>query len=71
MLMMAFFVWKPMAGCLRKKIIVYLTFFEYIMSVPTNFWSFILLDINQKSKVIDFTSGTKSIQTFYRFTFLS
>jgi len=41
------------------------------MSVTTDFCSFILLDISQTIKEINFTSGTESIQTFYRFTFLS
>ena len=45
--------------------------FEYVMSVTTDFCSFILLDISQTIKEINFTSGTESIQTFYRFTFLS
>lgn len=40
--------------------------FEYVMSV-TNFCCFLLLDITQNMKEMDFTSGTKSIQTFNGF----
>lgn len=59
--------------CLPKgEIIVYLPlFFEYAMLITTDFCSFVIMDISENIKEIDFTSGTKSIQTFYRCTLLS
>lgn len=40
--------------------------FEYVLSVMS-LCCFLLLDINQNVKEMDFTSGTKSIQTFNGF----
>lgn len=40
--------------------------FEHVMSIM-NFCCFLLLDMNQNIKEMDFTSGTKSIQTFNGF----
>lgn len=59
--------------CLPKgEIIVHLPLlFEYAMLITTNFCSFVITDISQNIKGIDFTSSTKSIQTFYRCTLLS
>lgn len=49
-----------------RKLLCTSHYFWVVISVM-NFYCFLLLDINQNIKEMDFTSGTKSIQTFNGF----